>query len=346
MKIIFRADANKNIGQGHVMRCLSIADAFKREGHSCIFVSADLFAAELIGARGYECFETGFSYDDMNSELPATEKILGEEKPDIIIVDSYYVTNDYFKALKKYAKTVYLDDVYAFAYDADTLINYNVYADENKYRKLYAAAGIKLPELILGCEYAPLRKEFEETRILPVQKDRAENIMISVGGSDPLHLAMKFINEIRAGENELTDCNFEFILGALEEDRKTIEEISSDSRNIKSRFNIRDMKGAIEQSDIVISAAGSTQYEICSCGVPCISFSMADNQVEGGKKFDELGAFIYAGDAREGEEFIKRLFDILIRLIGDKDKRESLAKNERTLTDGKGAGRIVGRLLN
>ena len=41
MNIVFRADANSSIGMGHIMRSLSIADAFSDKGHLVSFVLAD-----------------------------------------------------------------------------------------------------------------------------------------------------------------------------------------------------------------------------------------------------------------------------------------------------------------
>ena len=104
------------------------------------------------------------------------------------------------------------------------------------------------------------------------------------------------------------------------------------------------MKSKIEEADLVISAAGSTQYEICACGRPCISFSMADNQVPGGEKFGELGAFIYAGDARDNENFFYDVLKAVKRVAGDISLAKEMSRKALAVTDGLGAVRMAEKL--
>ena len=77
--ILFRTDANQNVGAGHVMRCLSIADAVRNRGEECLFVTAeDSFSAE-IRRHGHSCIVLHSNYADMEAELPAFLKILREQ---------------------------------------------------------------------------------------------------------------------------------------------------------------------------------------------------------------------------------------------------------------------------
>ncbi|MBO4347693.1 MAG: UDP-2,4-diacetamido-2,4,6-trideoxy-beta-L-altropyranose hydrolase [Lachnospiraceae bacterium] len=343
MKVIFRADANANIGQGHVMRCLSIADSFKEAGHICVFVCADKIACSMASDRGYDSICLESDYSDTLSELTKLDDIIQKEKADILVMDGYFFSNDYFKAVKhpgNSLKTVYIDDLYSFAYDVDCVINYNVYASGEKYEALYDSAGVnEKPCFILGSEYAPLRSEFADT----VQKqipEKAKDVMISVGGADPLHLAKDFVDHI-VNDKELKDINFNFVLGKMEKDIDEIKRIAASTDNIIVNVNVPNMKEMIENADIAVSAAGSTQYEICACKTPCICFSMADNQLEGAKEFDRLGAFIYAGDARENRSFTAGLFKKVKELASDSQMRALMSEISGRLVDGLGAKRIV-----
>lgn len=338
MTVAFRADANSTIGQGHVMRCLSIADAFSKKGDFCVFATAEETAVEMIEQRGYKAYLLKTSFDNTESEIGELIDFLSKESAEILIIDSYYVTEKYFDALNKQIKTVYLDDVYDFAYNVDCLVNYNVYADRDKYIDMYKKEGKDCPEMIIGPSFAPLRSEFVDTS--KRSPDGIKTIALSVGGADPLHLAIGFA-KMFSKDTFYDDMKINMILGKMEPDIEDIKALSEKKNNLNVFINIKNMKEMIENADVVISAAGSTQYEICACKRPCICFSMADNQIEGGKKFDELGAFIYAGDARENENFHEDVSNILKDLSHNPKKLARMAEIAGSITDGLGASRMA-----
>ena len=190
MKIFIRADANTDLGMGHVMRCLSIADAIRNAGLKVIFIIADEdIAYSIIKDRGYNVIALHTDYRKTESEL-AYWPFDMISSDDCVIVDSYFVTLNYLNVLRKKIRLVYIDDMAAFPYPCDVLINYNNYASLQTYKNLYNSQS--LPELLLGVSYAPLRKMF---RNVPrkIQPEKVENILISTGGADFLHLALKFI---------------------------------------------------------------------------------------------------------------------------------------------------------
>ena len=344
MTVLFRADANREIGQGHVMRCLSVADAFADKGVTCKFVCAEDSYTETIEKRGFAVLRLETSYNETEKELPAFLKIIDEERAEFVFVDSYYVTPDYLQKVKEASHTVYLDDVYAFAYPVDTLINYNVYASYEQYKALYEREGVSLPDMLLKPLYAPLRKEFEgiEKR---EQADNVKTVLVSFGGADPLHMAAKFADGLKTREDLTKNYVFHMILGAMEPDLDALKALAEEAEWLKVSVNVRNMKEVLLNSDIAISAAGSTQYEICACQVPGINFSMADNQLPGGEEFGRLGIYRYVGDVRYEEDFYGKIYDAVKELAGNKSLREEMAEKERNLLDGCGAKRIAGYFL-
>ena len=46
-----RADGNEKIGMGHIMRCLTVADALRKQGEEVLFLTADEKPVKFIEER-------------------------------------------------------------------------------------------------------------------------------------------------------------------------------------------------------------------------------------------------------------------------------------------------------
>lgn len=362
--ILFRADANSNIGMGHVMRCLSIADAISTLPYPTIlprgkqdikFVLADDGVAELIKDRGYEPIVLHTDYDDMEKELPVWEELSSSIDADLIIVDSYFVTPSYLTWLKdNIGRVCYIDDVLSFPYPVDLLVNYNAYASLNSYQTLYQ--GRETPEFLLGVEYAPLRSMFQG--IAPrEQKPTVTDVLLSTGGSDELHIALSFIKHLC--EQPDSGITYHVLIGAMNTDKDEIRSLAADKEWIELHENVVDMRSLISSMDLIISAAGSTLYEICACGVPLITFSTADNQIPGATAFSNLGLAVNVGDLRNPSSIVpgavmsgtldssavEKITKAVEELATDLGKRVAMSKVEMKMVDANGASRLAKKLI-
>lgn len=358
--IYIRADANSNIGMGHIMRCLSIADAFRSNGIMSTFIVADENALAVVALRGYEAIVLNSAFDDMEAELPLW-KLKGILEADIIIVDSYFVTDSYLLKIKsdflKNGKLVYIDDITAFAYPVDTLVNYNAFAEISKYQSLYKDTSVAFPKLILGPSYAPLRAMFQNV-LKRLQPKIVKNILISTGGADKFHLALLLITALK--ENVASkDYNYHFLIGAMNEDKEQIRKLALGYDNLVIHENVSDMRHLLEGMDLAVSAAGSTLYEICACGVPLITYTIADNQILGAEAFQKLGLAINIGDLRKKsvpdgthilcEELetsaINQIINAIDMCCEDYAWRVVVGDKMHEIIDGHGAERLVGALM-
>ena len=335
MMILFRADGNPDIGTGHIMRCLSLADALQEQGWEITFITAEPYFQRLIQTRGYPCTVLGTAYDRMEEELSIFLPIIERERPELVILDSYFVTSQYMEAIRNISRLLYIDDLNAFDYPADAVVNYNIYGPELPYpqNKTY----------FLGPQYAPLRKEFQGLSQRNT-KDRVENVLVSTGGTDQYHVALhcaEYLREHLPRENMI----FHLVLGAMNRDIVQLEQIAKDFSFIKLHRQVTDMCSLMLQCDVAISAAGTTLYELCACGLPTVTYILADNQIQGAQMFQKAGLMPCAGDIREDACFLERLFELLNSLADDFAQRQRIAEQMQGAVDGRGAARLAEAIL-
>ena len=352
--VVIRADANSKIGMGHVMRCLSIADALLKRGEEVLFVTADDTPVPLLTKKGIPYRVLHTDYADMEAELPELLAVLREltlraESPEAallqrntsILVDSYYVTEKYLAALKSRITTIYMDDIYAFSYPVDMLINYNIYGEEMGYEKDAAFADTKL---LLGTEYVPLREEF----LAGEQQRTAANcgILITTGGSDSFNLAGQLLMEAMKYD-ALKEKEYHVVSGSLNPHIGELQALAQKHENIHIHCNVTNMAELMAESEVALSAGGSTLYELCAMGVPVIAFFFAENQERLVQTFVKRGIAQYGGNYRtDGNKMIQNTIAGLETLLEDENLRTEYRKKARTLVDGKGAGRIAEAILS
>lgn len=342
---LFRADGNPAIGAGHVMRCLSIAGAAKEP---CMFVTADSCFSDMIVSKGHQVSVMHTDYLHMEDELTQLSALLWAQQPSALFVDSYYVTASYLSALQEACrhiscKLVYIDDILSFPYPCDILLNYNIYGPdkEQAYKSMYQAAKARLPRFLLGPSYAPLRGEFQNLPERTVRPE-ARHVLVSTGGSDPEHIARNLAAYAISHPSSLKQLKFHFIIGAMNGDLEQIRQITASSPNIFLHVNVNNMGELMRQSDLAVSAAGSTLYELCATQTPTITYVLADNQTPGAKSFERHGILRCAGDARKlGDKLPGRLMDEILRLAKDYGARAEIARRQKTVVDGNGARNVV-----
>ena len=186
MRIVIRTDASQQIGSGHVMRCLSLADSLRDFNSTVEFItrSHESNLDKLIENKGFKVYslpnpskyrvQQGLnkytSWLGVQQDLDADEtiKILKDKSPDYLIVDHYALDYKWEHKLRSCTKKIMvIDDLANRTHDCDVLLDQNYVLDqEGRYHKLLSPNVIQL----LGPKYALLRKEFEG-----ISKDRQQS---------------------------------------------------------------------------------------------------------------------------------------------------------------------------
>ena len=302
----------------------------------------DSFRA-VVESRGYQTSVLETKYDDMGSETDRLIPVISRVSPKLILVDSYFVSHDYLQTIQKMAKVAYMDDVLSFAYPVDFLINYNIFSSLADYKNLYSISGVKRPKMFLGTRYAPLREEFRHIQFR--RSENVDNIFISSGGADTEHVELQLVEWLMNHPGAFQDVVFHVVVGAVNQDADTIIQKSAHLNNVMIHRNVRDMKTLMLSCDMAVSAAGSTLYELCACGVPIVTYVIADNQVAAERAFVNKGIALSVGDIRNKQCFVEELTETIEALIHNCNLRIRLSDTARALVDGRGADVLVSELM-
>ena len=335
--LYIRVDGNSEIGTGHVMRCLAIADAVRKSGGDCTFVTADTHMIPLIEDQGFFAVCLDSTWDDLDKETKKMNALIVEQNIKKLLVDSYFVTPAYLQRLHELTQTIYIDDLNAFRYPCDILINYNVYADSFNYPTQYPDT-----KLLLGCRYAPLREEFQN---LPkrVPREEVQSILITVGGTDAHNIAVKLVKKAKSNP-KTSHFDYHIVAGRFNPHNDELNQLKYEHDGVFIHRNVQSMSKLMLDCDIAVSAGGSTLYELCACGTPTVVFALADNQLDATTSFGER-YMINAGDIRKNEEScLSKILDGITRMAYDTTFRYDYSRKSQELVDGNGATRIANAL--
>lgn len=305
--IAFRADASLEIGSGHVMRCLTLADALQAQGAECHFLCREHpgHLCEVIKTRGFvvhrlplegngACFGTdenaapepahahwlGASWAQ---DAEACRPILAEMAPAWLVVDHYSLDHRWETAIlgglvDSAPRLLVIDDLADRRHVADLLLDQNLGREAEDYRGLVP----EVCQVLAGPRYALLRPEFGEWRETSLSRrardPRLQRLLINLGGVDKENVTGQVLAALTACDLP-DDLQISVVMGASAPWR---ESVTAQARVMpwptEVVVNVSDMARRMAEVDLAIGAAGSTSWERCCLGLPTLMVVLADNQ--------------------------------------------------------------------
>ncbi|TVT68237.1 MAG: UDP-2,4-diacetamido-2,4,6-trideoxy-beta-L-altropyranose hydrolase [Denitromonas halophila] len=338
MNIVIRADSSVEIGSGHVMRCLTLADRLRESGAQVAFLCADLPGAmlDLIRARGYR-------YRRLSSSVAGDWAIDAEESiaavadlvpgiVDWVIVDHYQIDYRWEEMLRLVcSRLMVIDDIANRRHSCDLLLDQN-YDDQLRYRNLVPVHC----KCLLGPTYALLRTEYgayraaEEVRNRPLRR-----AFVFFGGSDPADLTGMAIKAL--SEPALVDLAVDVVVGANYSHRDALVKLAAARGNTTIHDPRPHLADLMAEADIAIGAGGVTNWERMTVGLPSVVIAIADNQVPISEQLHGMGAIRYLGKAEHVSEGTVR--NALMEEVSEMKYLARIAPAMATC-DGRGVGRV------
>lgn len=347
MQVIVRTDASLQIGSGHVMRCLTLADELRERGEDVMFICREHPGSliDLIMAKGYEVARlpepAGFyvgHHDEAahaswlgvpwQTDAAETIAVADGRQIDWLIVDHYALDRRWEEQLRQNASRIMvIDDLADRPHDCDLLLDQNLYQNmDNRYNGLVPGQCRKL----FGPRYALLRPEFRIAREQLRERDgNVRRILVSFGGSDPTNETAKALQAIQILDRPL-DIMVDVVVGSANPNKSEIKKFCREASYFTFHCQIENMAEIMAAADLGIGGGGATTWERCVLGLPSLTTILADNQSETSHAVAAAGATVLVGSTKNTTP--GSLSGALHRLIADPAYMVRMAKQARRIT--------------
>jgi len=347
-KIFIRVDSGIEIGAGHAMRCLSLAQALKKMNFELCFISKKTGGniSKLFTDKGFRVYYI----QDNNSKLKKREIVKNDAtqtakiiikhqtKSSWILVDHYDLDFQWEKSLRKYVNKIIVIDDLARKHDSDLLLDQNYNKNlKTRYNKLVPRKCVKL----LGPKYALLRNEFSILRKMVKPRKNFKRILISFGGSDPTNETGKVLSAIKILKTKkqfLKEVNV--VISGSDKNKDRIKQLCNSIPNAKFYQNVYKIGRLMYKADLAVGAGGSSIWERFCLGLPTIVSIVANHQQETTKALAEKECLINVGLAKNLS--VKKYVGIFENL--DIKKLRSISKNSLKIVDGNGSFRVAKKI--
>jgi len=359
MKVVIRADASLQIGTGHVMRCLTLAEALKEKGAQAEFICREHEGnlIDFIQGKGFKVHTLSVIENDSEaikatsrtSEnslnhahwLGATQQqdadeckaILKKINPDWLIVDHYAIDETWQMELQgAYKKLMVIDDLADRRHQCDLLLDQTYGRQPQDYQKL-------VPDncqMLLGSHYALLRPEFAQWREYSLK--RRENpefkkLLITMGGVDQNNVTGQVLDEL--GDCDLPlDMEITVIMGGTAPHLESVQQQAKIlPYKIEVKSGVSNMAEIMANADFAIGASGATTWERCCLGLPSIQILLAYNQKVIAEEIKMAGAALSLN--------VEHLDQMCEQLNNLQNRIRELSINSAKVANGKGVIEVL-----
>ena len=354
LRIVFRTDASIQIGTGHVMRCLTLADELTRQGHVCRFICREHegHLGDLIANKGYNLTllpepsgnELAARYGNSDDyalwlgvpwqeDARQTLDAITTWSPDWLVVDHYALDAEWERTLSStMCKIMVIDDLANRTHECAILLDQNLGREVSDYDELLPVNCQRL----VGPRYALLRPEFSELREQSLsrrQHPEFKRILISLGGVDRTNVTGQVLKALE-GLALPPNIELDIIMGAaapyLDEVRQQADRLPFKA---SVSVNVENMAERMCLADLSIGAAGGTSWERCCLGLPAVLVVLAKNQVEVAEALRASSAALTINNA----EKVNATLTLAVLALCDSCLLKQMSEAAASITNGSGA---------
>lgn len=322
-----RCDVGPTYGVGHLMRCVALSEEFAARGFEIVF-SADVetvpFALEQLRGRGFRWVAPPDSAAGLVEQARTT---------DAVVIDSYALPLDSYVAVRRTRPTLALVDGDPAGRDGHLLLDQNIGAETDDW---------PLPEgttRLAGLEYALMRGEILAART-PDRTPPGDPLRVFAffGGTDAFGAGPVLTKAMVS-----TGRPFELrVVGATDELHRELSAIETGpGQRVTPIGPTSGLAAEVAAADVVVSAAGTSSWELLCLGAACAFVCVADNQEQAYDRIVELGAVAGVGHLSRLRADPAPGVEVLSELFADVAAQDRLRAAGSRLVDGRGRERVA-----
>jgi UDP-2,4-diacetamido-2,4,6-trideoxy-beta-L-altropyranose hydrolase len=358
-RILIRADASTQIGFGHVMRCLTLAEQLRKKGCFITFLARKHAGNlnHLIKEKKFDVIELPLHSNQTFQEnrKPYLEWLGCEQSKDakdciaaiqsnsqiidVLIVDHYALGEQWEKAMRPWVKKIMvIDDLADRKHDCDMLLDQTYGRKKGDYHGFVSTQ----TKLLMGSAFALLRQEFSKWRNYSLSRrtePELKQILITMGGVDAFNVTGAVLNVIQNSDLPRF-IKFVVVMGRGAPYLKHIKQMVKQlSFKVEVKVDEKNMAELMANSDLAIGGAGSTAWERCCLGLPSIMIDLAKNQQLVAETLSKAGAALLVTKSE-----LVHIENLLVQL--DKSRLNKLSDSAAKIVNGQGVYCTTHELLS
>ncbi len=334
MTIVFRVNANVDIGTGHFYRCFSIALALRH--HHIIFLG-DIQSKDLklrLLQEGFKLIEIP-SLEEVKNDLEATFKTLSVYGAKSLVVDIPNLDPEWEESMAALpiVFTLFVDRP-SRQYFAKVIISPNLFVNQNPFDSFTN----RHTEVLLGPSYLLFRPEFYGLNPYTRSRGQIHSISSFFGGADPGYQSQMILE--LAMSREFSSIRFSILAGTLNPNYNQMLIEARSFTNIEILSSTRNIAKLFLDSDLAFGSYGTSGWERCLMGTPSICTIQNDDQFEDAIELNRLGVAINLGYSTELK--YSSLHAALLGMLNDSDSLRNMSENAiRLMSSHKEHSRIT-----
>ncbi|WP_164962811.1 PseG/SpsG family protein [Rubrivivax sp. JA1026] len=335
--IVVRCDAGPVVGMGHLARCRALASAIRRRGCAVALFGPDPAYRTRDDEALFDAWLPDGGWRGGEADAQALLAFARTLRARGAVLDDYRVDLAYQQQLRAAGLPWLQFQAQAdMPLLADLVLNYSPATPEEPYRR---AADRTDARLLIGPAWAILRDEFAGQAPRAAASAVSE-VLLSFGGGDDrgaLGFALDALLPV-------APAGLRFVVVSGRHNPANAAYLQRYAGDARVRWLIQpgDVAGLMRAADLAVLAAGTTTFEAACCGLPMLMLAIADNQIEQGRGWQQIGAGTYLGEL--GQVRAQELADAFVAAL-PAAPRQRMAEAGRAAVDGQGGDRVAAALL-